>query len=106
MPCMKCSNGKYKYGAHGNCQFDTLDACKAAAAAIHINDPTAKDESMKPKKKPPLAAIKPTPGPHGPMPEAPGAMEAKDAMPMQPTNPYHDPMCQCAGCKGMYPMYK
>jgi len=59
---------------------------------------------MKPKKKPqlPLAAIKPAPGPHGPMPEAPVA-EAKDAMPMQPTNPHHDPMCQCAGCKGMTP---
>lgn len=35
---MKCSNGKYKYGEHGNCQFDTLAACKAAAAAIHIRD--------------------------------------------------------------------
>ena len=35
MPCMKCANGKYKYGEHGNCQFDTLKACKAAAAAIH-----------------------------------------------------------------------
>lgn len=38
MPCMKCSNGKYKYGASGNCQFDTLEACKAAAAAIHIQN--------------------------------------------------------------------
>lgn len=94
MPCMKCSNGKYKYGANGNCQFDTLDACKAAAAAIHIHNP--KEETMKPKKKPPLAAIKPEPGPHGPMPEA------KD---MQPMNPHHDAMCQCAGCKGMYPRY-
>jgi hypothetical protein len=35
MPCMKCSNGKWKYGEHGRCQFDTLAACKAAAAAIH-----------------------------------------------------------------------
>jgi hypothetical protein len=35
---MKCSNGKYKYGANGNCQFDTLDACHAAAAAIHIQE--------------------------------------------------------------------
>lgn len=35
MPCMKCNNGKYKYGEHGRCQFDTLAACKAAAAAIH-----------------------------------------------------------------------
>jgi len=38
MPCMKCANGKWKYGEHGNCQFDTLEACKAAAAAIHIGD--------------------------------------------------------------------
>ena len=38
MPCMKCSNGKYKYGLHGNCQFDTLAACKKAAAAIHIQE--------------------------------------------------------------------
>lgn len=35
MPCMKCANGKYKYGEAGNCVFDTLAACKAAAAAIH-----------------------------------------------------------------------
>jgi len=38
MPCMKCSNGKWKYGEHGNCQFDTLSACHAAAAAIHIQE--------------------------------------------------------------------
>jgi len=35
MPCMKCANGKWKYGEAGRCQFDTLKACKAAAAAIH-----------------------------------------------------------------------
>lgn len=35
MPCIKCSNGKWKYGEHGSCQFDTLKACEAAAAAIH-----------------------------------------------------------------------
>lgn len=38
MPCMKCSNGKWKYGKHGKCVFDTLEACQAAAAAIHIQD--------------------------------------------------------------------
>jgi len=37
---MKCANGKWKYGEGGNCQFDTLAACKAAAAAIHINIPS------------------------------------------------------------------
>lgn len=35
MPCYKCSNGKYKYGERGRCQFDTLAACHAAEAAIH-----------------------------------------------------------------------
>ena len=97
MPCMKCSNGKWKYGEQGNCQFDTLSACKAAAAAIHIHNP--KEETMKPKKKPPLSTIVPMPGPHGPIPEA------KDMMPMQP-NPHHDATCQCAMCKGMMPTYK
>ena len=35
MPCMKCANGKWKYGERGRCQFDTLAACRAAEAAIH-----------------------------------------------------------------------
>ena len=35
MPCMKCANGKWKYGEGGRCQFDTLKACRAAEAAIH-----------------------------------------------------------------------
>ena len=35
MPCYKCSNGKWKYGKAGNCQFDTLESCKAAERAIH-----------------------------------------------------------------------
>jgi hypothetical protein len=35
MPCIKCSNGKYKYGERGNCQFDTLAACREAEQAIH-----------------------------------------------------------------------
>ena len=38
MPCIKCANGKYKYGERGNCQFDTLKACRAAEAAIHARD--------------------------------------------------------------------
>lgn len=40
MPCMKCANGKYKYGEKGRCQYDTLASCKAAAAAIHIDTPS------------------------------------------------------------------
>jgi len=35
MPCYKCSNGKYKYGEKGDCQFDTLGSCKAAERAIY-----------------------------------------------------------------------
>jgi hypothetical protein len=38
MPCYKCSNGKYKYGKRGNCQFDTLAACQAAERAIHARE--------------------------------------------------------------------
>jgi hypothetical protein len=51
MPCYKCSNGKYKYGQRGNCQFDTLEACKAAEAAIHAREQDKKTEKPeKPKK--------------------------------------------------------
>lgn len=46
MPCIKCSNGKWKYGARGRCQFDTLEACRKAEAAIHIQE-----NKKKPKKK-------------------------------------------------------
>ena len=35
MPCFKCSNGMWKYGQNGNCQFDTLKSCHDAEAAIH-----------------------------------------------------------------------
>lgn len=35
MPCYKCSNGKWKYGEKGRCQFDTLESCEAAERAIH-----------------------------------------------------------------------
>lgn len=45
MPCMKCANGKYKYGVHGRCVYDTLKACEDAAAAIHIKEPKKKDMS-------------------------------------------------------------
>ena len=50
MPCYKCANGKYKYGQRGNCQFDTLEACKAAEAAIHAREG---DKGKKPYPKPP-----------------------------------------------------
>lgn len=38
MPCFKCSNGKYKYGQRGRCQFDTLGACEAAERAVHAQE--------------------------------------------------------------------
>lgn len=38
MPCIKCSNGKWKYGEKGRCVFKTLEACKKAAAAIHAQE--------------------------------------------------------------------
>jgi hypothetical protein len=38
MPCYKCSNGKYKYGERGRCQFDTLEACHEAEQAIHARE--------------------------------------------------------------------
>ena len=41
---MKCSNGKWKYGVSGSCVFDTLAACKAAAAAIHIKPKNGEPE--------------------------------------------------------------
>lgn len=51
MPCYKCSNGKWKYGEHGNCQFDTLKACREAEQAIHARE-NDKENKMAGKKKP------------------------------------------------------
>lgn len=96
MPCIKCANGKWKYGQHGRCQFDTLEACKAAAAAIHIQD---KGNSM-----PNYPEI--------PVEDPMGNMEDMSANPVNPPNPpnvqpipsdWHDPMCQCFSCKACKP---
>lgn len=35
MPCIKCSNGKWKYGMRGSCIYPTRKKCVEAAAAIH-----------------------------------------------------------------------
>lgn len=51
---MKCANGKWKYGEGGSCVFDTLASCKAAAAAIHIENPA--------KEMTPLPAVEVEPG--------------------------------------------
>jgi len=49
MPCYKCSNGKYKYGERGRCQFDTLESCEAAERAIHARENEKPKKSDKPK---------------------------------------------------------
>lgn len=56
MPCYKCSNGKYKYGKAGNCQFDSLGHCQEAERAIHAreNKPKKEDKSSLEKPKPKL----------------------------------------------------
>ena len=35
MPCIKCANGKWKFGERGNCTFDTLADCRKAEAAYY-----------------------------------------------------------------------
>lgn len=50
MPCLKCSNGKYKYGEQGRCQFDSLGVCQAAEAAIYARKAKPK-KPAKPKNK-------------------------------------------------------
>ena len=78
MPCIKCANGKWKYGEHGNCQFDTLKACKDAAAAIHIQNPD-KEETMAKKPKKPEGISTPA-GPHQ-APNHPYMSEGMNPMP-------------------------
>ncbi len=51
MPCYRCNNGKYKYGQRGRCQFDTLESCKAAEAAIHARKRTKDTDPKPPNKK-------------------------------------------------------
>lgn len=52
MPCYKCSNGKYKYGLRGSCNFDTQESCEAAERAIHARESGYKKPVKKPTKKP------------------------------------------------------
>ena len=37
MTCTKCISGKWRYGEHGACVFDTLEECELAAATIEKN---------------------------------------------------------------------
>lgn len=50
MPCYKCSNGKWKYGQNGNCQFDTKEDCKKAEIAINIQKQQQLQELIKQTK--------------------------------------------------------
>ena len=59
MPCYKCSNGKYKYGKRGKCQFDTLEHCKAAEAAIHAKQTQGEDMATAPKDPTDWDKVKP-----------------------------------------------
>ena len=73
MPCLKCSNGKWRYGEHGKCVFDTYEECRRAEIAIIIDDknlnlPSLEDcgcydkgADMNAKQKP---GKKPKPGPN------------------------------------------
>jgi hypothetical protein len=81
MPCIKCSNGKWKYGEGGDCQFDTLESCQAAAAAIHIQEAAKKP----PKKRKPTGAIDIQPeGPHVPaMPPVQGSSMISPVSPVE-----------------------
>ena len=42
MPCIKCSNGKWKIGQKGKCVYKTKKKCEQALAAIH-SDKNKKD---------------------------------------------------------------
>lgn len=35
MPCLKCSNGKYKMGEDGNCKYSSKENCEKAQQAYH-----------------------------------------------------------------------
>jgi hypothetical protein len=94
---MKCANGKYKYGEHGNCVFDTLAACKQAAAAIHIQE----DKTMNP-------AMTPAADPMGKLPSnidptKPVDQDSTSTVLGMPGN-WHCQTCQCSYCMSYKPM--
>ena len=43
MPCMKCNNGKWKYGERGKCVFLTKERCEKARQAIHASEQAVKN---------------------------------------------------------------
>lgn len=42
MPCIKCPNGKYRFGS-SKCMYTSLAACQRAAAAYYASHPGEKD---------------------------------------------------------------
>ena len=42
MPCVKCSNGKWKLGS-GKCMYTTLENCKKAEQAYHASKKETKE---------------------------------------------------------------
>ena len=44
MPCVKCSNGKWKLGS-GKCMYTTLEKCKKAEQAYHASKKTKEIKS-------------------------------------------------------------
>jgi hypothetical protein len=51
MPCVKCSNGKWRLGS-GKCMYTTLEKCKAAERAYYASrkEETAQEEVEKKKE--------------------------------------------------------
>jgi hypothetical protein len=39
MPCMKCSNGKWKWGSRGDCRYNSREECERANRGRHEEEP-------------------------------------------------------------------
>lgn len=50
MPCVKCSNGKWRLGS-GKCMYKTLANCKKAEQAYHANKSKETEEETMQEKK-------------------------------------------------------
>ena len=50
MPCVKCPNGKWRFGS-SKCMYTSLKKCNAAAAAYYASHPGEKDGLQETKRK-------------------------------------------------------
>ena len=50
MPCISCSNGKYKFGESGTCRYNTLAECERANAGRNSKHTPGKRKLKKRKK--------------------------------------------------------